>query len=214
MPKRAFYKLVLIIVGGILACSPYNTFAQKPTAKTFFDIGLKNSENAEYSEAIDAFKHAINLKPDYAEAYYYLGDAFFNLHRYTEAFDAFKQAVKIKPNYVEAHFSLGILASMLSEYDEAIKAFKKVVELNPKHAKAYFSLGNVYSELNRHEEAVEAYKKAIDIMPKFTEARYHLGIAYLELRKQLLKYARQQYNYLKRVDKDLAQDLLKKIRSK
>lgn len=219
----SFYKIALLVILSIVLFS-FNLggdpevsgrlFAQKPTAETFFDIGVQNSKNTEYSEAIDAFKHAIKLKPDYAEAYYNLGHVYYNLHRYTEAIDAYKEAVKVKPNYVEAYISLGIVSSMLSRYDEAIEALKKAVKINPKNAEAHYRLGNIYSELEKSEEAIEAFKQAVKIKPKFAEARYNLGVAYLELSKKALASARKEYKSLKRLNKDLASELRKLMQEK
>ncbi len=207
--KIAYVSIVLLF-----AAFTVNATAQKPTAKTFLDIGIVNSDNAEYSEAIDEFKHAITLKPNYAEAHYHLGNAYFNLHRYEESLVSYKQAVKLKPKYVDAQFSLGILSSMLSNNNDAIKAFKQVIKLQPNNSKAAFSLGNVYYELEKYDEAVEAYKQAVKSSPKYAEARLHLGRAYMQLRNEMLLLAKREYNYLKKVDADLAKDLLKTINNK
>jgi len=107
-PNSSIYKILLLAALLVILLS-FNLDAQKPTAKTFFDLGIQHSRNAEYSEALDAFKHAIKLKPDYAEAYYNLGHIYFSLHRYTEAAEAYKQAVIIKPKYVEPYISFAII---------------------------------------------------------------------------------------------------------
>jgi tetratricopeptide (TPR) repeat protein len=200
------YIITLLTVVAVFFLSPY-IYAQKPTAKTFFEIGVKKSENAEYSEALDAFKQAIKLKPDYAEAYYNLGHIYFNLHRYTEAADAYKAAVKAKPAYVEAYISLGIVSSMLSRYDEAIEALKKAVKINPKSAEAFYNLGNIYSEFDKTEEAVEAFRQAVKIKPDFAEAHYNLGVACLSLKEKDLKSAKEEYYILEKLDKERAKEL-------
>ncbi len=207
-------QVTFVSIALLFSAFTINTYAQKPTAKTFVDIGIINSDNAEYSEAVDEFKHAITLKPNYAEAHYHLGNAFFNLHRYEESLVAYKQAVKLKPNYADAHFSLGILSSMLSNNNDAIKAFKKVLDLQSNNSNAAFSLGNVYYEEKKYMDAATAYELAVKIRPKFAEARFHLGRTYMRLRKEMLSLAKREYNYLKKVDADLAKDLLKTINGK
>lgn len=204
-------QIILISFIVISAAFCFSVRAQKPTARTFLEIGLQNSAKAEYSEAVDEFKQAIKLKPNYAEAHYHLGNAYFGLRRYDEALESYKKAVQIKPDYADAHYSLGILASMLSEYDLAITSFKAVTRLDPKNAKAYFSLGNVYNEKEDYEDAIIAYRSSVKIDPKNAAARYSLGVAYLQLRRQNLSAARNEYNALLKLDKDLAQDLAEKI---
>ncbi len=190
------------------------TYAQQPTAETFFAIGMQNSENTEYAEAIDAFKHAIKLKPDYAKAHYNLGNVYYNLHRYTESIDAYKEAIRIKPDYADAYTTLGVVSLILSRYDEAIGAFRKSVKINPKNPEVVYNLGNAYSELNKYEEAADAFKQAVKLKPKFAEAHYRLGLMYIELSKKALNSARKEYNILKRQDKELAKDLLNAIQKK
>lgn len=191
-----------------------NAYPQKPSAKTFFDIGVENSDKMEYSEAIDAFQHAIKLKPDYAEAYYNLGHAYYSLHRYDEALDAYKNAVKLNQKYADAYIALGAIAQMLSKYDEATTALEKAVKLNPGNAEAHYVLGNVYSELNKHEEAANAYKKAVRIKPKFAEARYHLGLSYVQLSKKMMASAKKEYTALRKINKELAMELNNMIEGK
>jgi tetratricopeptide (TPR) repeat protein len=203
--------LSLICISAVFSLHIY---AEKPTAKTFVQIGLQNYENAEYSEAIDEFKQAIKLKPNYAAAHYHMGNAYFGLRRYDEALESYRKAVQINSEYTDAHFALGVLASMLSEYDESVASLKKAIKLNPKHSRACFSLGDVYSELENHEEAVKYYKKAVQLKPKDAAARYSLGVAYLKLDKQLVSSARKQYNILKKMDQDLAKDLEEKLRNR
>ncbi|MBI4698921.1 MAG: tetratricopeptide repeat protein [Nitrospirae bacterium] len=187
-------------------------YAQKPTARTFFDLGIQYSEKAEYSQAIDAFKQAIRLKPDYAEAHCNLGHALYGFHRYTEAADAYKKAVEIKPGYGEAYIGLGIVSSMLGRNDEAVEALKKAVKIYPKNAEVYYNLGNIYGELKKYRDAVEALAQAVRIRPEFAEAHYNLGMAHLKSGETNL--ARQEYNILKKLNPDLAEDLLDQIQQK
>ena len=146
MKYKSVYNIILLAILSVVLSSSVLS-AQEPTAKTFFDLGIEQSKNTEYSEAIDSFEHAIKLKPNYAEAYFNLGHVYFNLHRYTEAADAYKKAVEINPKYSEAYVTLGIVSSMLSRYDDAVEALEKAVKVSPKNADAYYRLGNIYIEI-------------------------------------------------------------------
>ena len=197
-----------------VALLSFNVHAQQPTAKTFNDIGLQNLENTEYSEAVDAFKHAVSLKPDYAEAHYNLGNAYYGLHRYEEALDSFRKAVKVNPRYSEAYFSLGLVSSMLGMEEEAIDALNNAVKYDPKSAKAYMALGDMYSEIKRFNDAIEAYRNAIKINPKFAEARYKLAISYLDSSSKDVDAAKKEYELLEKLDEDFAKDLQERLKGK
>jgi tetratricopeptide (TPR) repeat protein len=205
---------ILLAVFLTIALLPLTSYAQKPTAKTFLEIGIINNQNAEYSEAIDAFKRAIELNPDYAAAYYHLGRAYFSLHRYDEAHNAFMNASKHNPKFADAHFSFAVVSYMLGNDREAINALKKALKIDPKHLNAHMKLGNIYLELEQYQGAANTYEKALKIKSKNAEARYNLGIAYLGLSKKYMSSARKQQNALKKLDKGFATDLDAKIRGK
>ena len=204
--RALLIKFVVLII-AITVLSPATGFSEDINATEFFLIGVQNSQKMEYSEAIDAFQHAIKLNPKHTEAHYSLGNAYFKLHRYEESLQAYKKAAEIKPSYVDAQISVGIVASMLSMYDEAVAALKKAVKTKPNHAEARYNLGNIYSEMENYEKAMKSYKKAVELKPKFAEARFHLGLSYMEYRKQLLSSARKEYKALRKLNKDLASEL-------
>lgn len=48
-------------------------------AQKYFNSGLENSKRGEVELAIEDYTQAIELKPDYAEAYYYRGGTWLRL---------------------------------------------------------------------------------------------------------------------------------------
>ena len=58
-------------------------------------------------EAIDGFRHAVSLKPNFAEAYSQLGIAYRLLRKYPEAIEALTRAIELRPDDVEARYNLG-----------------------------------------------------------------------------------------------------------
>jgi tetratricopeptide (TPR) repeat protein len=59
----------------------------------FADVLAKNDNN--YNEAIYYYKYAIDIKPDYTKAYYWLGKAYAKVEMNKEACEAFKMAEKL-----------------------------------------------------------------------------------------------------------------------
>ena len=62
---------------------------------------LNNNPNIEL--AITHFIKAIELKPDYVEAYHNCGSAYNWLNQYTDAIPYFDTAIKLDPNHVNSH---------------------------------------------------------------------------------------------------------------
>jgi len=132
-------------------------------------------------EAIEAFKEAIRIKPDFAEAHNSLGFSYGKLGMDKEAIEAYKQAIRIKPDYANAHFNLGVSYSKLGMNKEAIEAYKQAIRIKPDYAEVHFSLGLTYGMLGMNKEAIEAFKQAIWIKPDYAEMHFYLGANYAAL---------------------------------
>ena len=85
-------------------------------------------------KAIECFEKAIELKPDYAEAYGNMGIVLGIMKRLDEAVKCFEKAIELKPDYADAYSNIGISLTELGRYDEAIKCFEKAIELKPDYA--------------------------------------------------------------------------------
>ena len=59
-------------------------------------------------DAVAAYRKAIELKSDDAEAYYNLGIALDDQKKLDEAVAAYRKAIELKPDYAKAHNSLGV----------------------------------------------------------------------------------------------------------
>jgi len=62
-----------------------------------------------YPESIGLLKEVTQAKPDDAEAWTYLGQAYLNAQKLTEARQALQQALKLDPNNKSAQESLKLL---------------------------------------------------------------------------------------------------------
>jgi tetratricopeptide (TPR) repeat protein len=173
------------------------------------NLGIVYNELGRYQEAIDVHKQAIKIKPDYAKAHYNLGIAYTGLDRWPEAIETFKQAIKIKPDYAEAYYNLGVAYTGLDRWSEAIDAYLQTIKIDPNYAKAYNNLGAVYINLSRWSEAIETFKQAIKIKPDYEGAYLNLGVAYLAIGDK--NSAMAEYNILKSLNPQSANDLLKEI---
>jgi tetratricopeptide (TPR) repeat protein len=132
------------------------------------------------NEAIAAFRNAIELKPDYADAYYNLGVALSDKGQYDEAIAANRKAIELKPDYTDAYYNLGIALFDKGQYDEAIAAYRKALELKPDYALAYNNLGNTLLEKGQYDEAIASLRKAIELKPDYALAHRNLGRALMK----------------------------------
>lgn len=101
---------------------------------------LSNAVNLHSLKAVESYKQAIRIKPDYALARYNLGNNYFILGRYQEAIESYKQAVRIKPGLAEAHLDLGMTYLRLGDKDSALEEYKILKHLNRDLANKLFNL--------------------------------------------------------------------------
>ena len=175
----------------------------------YFFLGFTYAMLQRYQEAMEAYKEAIRLKPNYAEAHYNLGLAYGNLGRYQEAVEAYKQSIRVKPDDAVAYINMGTAYGGLGRNQEAMEAYKQAIRLKPNYAEAHYGLGLAYGNLGRYQEAVKACKEAIRLKPDLADAHYNLGVAYLFLGDKAL--ALEEYKLLKDLDKGKAIELFNLI---
>ena len=101
---------------------------QYPTALLVWNIlGASSSQIGKFDEAIDAYKKAISIKPDYAEAYSNMGVVLRDQSKLEESIDAYKKAISLNPNDGDTYFNMGIALKDQGKLEEAIDAYKKAI---------------------------------------------------------------------------------------
>ena len=124
-----------------------------------------------FEAARDAFRKAIELTPDYAEALNNLGLACSRLGQEQEAIEAFRKALTADPKMGEAYNNLGFLYHTSSQFDRAAQMFGLAIENASDSSVAYANLGNTYYAMQQGEKAVEAWRRAVDLDPMNESAK-------------------------------------------
>ena len=91
-------------------------------------------------ESVEAFRNAIRLRPEYAEAHYNLGQSLEKEARLTEAAEAYRSAVRLKPDYSKSAYRLAGMMGELGSAETVIAALRQVIELHPRSPAARSSL--------------------------------------------------------------------------
>jgi tetratricopeptide (TPR) repeat protein len=178
----------------------------RPSAESYFNIGLANFYLKQYRDAENAYRAAIKLDPyNSADAYYALGLVYRDWGKADEEIQAYKQAIKLRPDYTVAYERLGARYLKSKKFNEAIEVFRQLAALKPGDPFAPNSLGEAYVELNRLNEAVESFRQSIRLKPDFGKAYYNLGKTLLAMGNR--DGAVEQYTILTSIDPDWAEKL-------
>jgi len=78
-------------------------------AQTLITKGNDFLGQGKYEEAIKCYDKAIEIKPDYALAWYNKGYTLRRQGKSEEVLKCYDRAIKIKPDYVDAWFGKGII---------------------------------------------------------------------------------------------------------
>jgi tetratricopeptide (TPR) repeat protein len=71
-------------------------------------------------ESIALYQRAVKLRPAWAEGYWHLGTAFYELDRYTDARNAFAHVVRMQPTHAAAFGFKGLCEFQLKNYEAAL----------------------------------------------------------------------------------------------
>ncbi len=122
-------------------------------------------------KAIEAYSHAIELKPDDAQVYTNRGVAYYSKGKYDLAIQDLNKVIELNPDYPIAYTNRGMAYYSKSEYDLAIQDFNKAIELNPDYAETCYNRGELWLRLREWEKAkadlITAKKMGLDIVAAF-----------------------------------------------
>lgn len=101
----------------------------------FLKNGLEKYEIKDFGGALSDFSTALEMSPDFAEAYHarglLLGKEF---HKYNKAIKDFSKAIKLKPDYAEAYYNRGVTYRILDDIKNSCEDWKKAKELGYEEA--------------------------------------------------------------------------------
>lgn len=131
---KRFIVVVLVMIGLALGAG-MQAFADEGAdkvkaanlraAQDYYRSGLMLAGEGREADAIKAFRQALGIRPDWAEAHSLLGSILSRAGNYPEAEVELRQAVTLKPDYAEGWNFLGEFLKARGKEQEAQEAFKK-----------------------------------------------------------------------------------------
>lgn len=141
----------------------------------YYNIGVLQQKLGHDESAIDAYKTAIDLKPDLFAAMNNIGMILLSQKHYDEAIKYLNNAVKITQDDASIYYNLGNAYISRGSYTDAAENYKKAIRISGGHANALSSLGAAESELGEVENALSHHEKAVSIDPNNVGILYRYG---------------------------------------
>jgi len=168
-------------------------------AENYNNLGVQEYEKGNYKKAIEYFTKAIELKPDYAEAYFNRGLAYLKtgsiwipggVENLRKALSDFNKAIELKPDYVDAYYQRGVTyceffhfyrkpfsPEVEDMFNNAIEDFNRALALDPTYYIAIAGKGNAYDRHGDFGKAIEAYEEALKHEDEIRERWGEEGLA-------------------------------------
>lgn len=140
-----------------------------------------------WKDAIQLFRHAINVTKGNYIAHNNLGAALSRQGRSAEALDQLRAALRIMPQYREALFNMGVALADQGKYFQAVEYYQRILVISPRFAEAHNNLAIALACQGQLEEAISHFRTALTIRPDYADARNNLQIAGQELQNRLKK---------------------------
>ena len=161
---------------------PATLYAQtQPTsaAQAQFSLALRCVAEGRAQEAIDAYRRAIVLQPDFPDAYVNLGVLVLSLGQRQEAMALFRRAIELNPRHALAHGNLGKALHDDGQLDAAVEAYRASLALQPGSAETLMNFGATLLDRQDWSAAEELTRQALALRPDSILALANLGTALL-----------------------------------
>ena len=150
---------VSMLAGGI------SSAAQNSQVEATFERGAKAMRSGQTSAAEEAFRDAVRLAPQMAEAHLDLGLVLGREGKTDEAIASLKKALELNPDAMSAHMFLGIFLYQNHQAEEAMKELQKELTTHPDNAEALSWLGTVELGIGDAAHAAAAFDRAYELSP-------------------------------------------------
>jgi len=139
---------------------------------------VEESDNAEdLEEAIRAYQKAIAIEPQYALAYWELGnayEAYYNMDsgpkdpaNLDRMLQNYQEAYRISPDFAETNLGLGWAYFSRGDNDTAFPFFKKAVELDSGNLMVNYDVGAFLRSIGLDGKALKYLRKAVKLDPLY-----------------------------------------------
>lgn len=132
-------------------------------ARAWNSVGYLFSGQGRSEDAISAYEKAIEMRADYAEAYYNRGFQKAVLGQYLDAIEDLDKAIDLNFNEAKAHIFRGLAKFKLDKHDEAFTDFDRAIYMKPDFADAHATRGQAKARLNDIRGAKVDFQKALEL---------------------------------------------------
>lgn len=201
--RNADWKDNITLFTKSLKTSPNSTRVHFTIGNEYLSMAMDekntNKKNEYFDKSISHLKRAIYIYPKYKEAWFFLGNAYFNKKDIINAKIMYRKSLELNPKNLKALNLLGVISSMQDNNDLAEKLFLKAKSIDVNNADSYANLGYLHYIQLKYKIAIIELEKANYLDPENENVIINL----IEINNKLnnserLEYYKTKLNILKK----------------
>ncbi len=118
-----------------------------------------------FGKAIQSYKTAIDLYPDFASARHNLALLYSQLGRESDAVPLYEELRRRKMAYPTTYTNLAAVYRNLGQFDKSYEVLREYLDANPTVPQAHRGMGDLLAVWGKYDEALGAYDKALALSP-------------------------------------------------
>lgn len=129
-------------------------------------------------KGVQQYTKAIELYPQYHDAYGSRGLAHFRLQQYDQAFNDYQKSLKYRPNDSKVLSNMGFIYFIRQQLDSAEVVYRRSIRYDPRFVDARRNLGAVLAMKKQFPQAIEQWTEALKYDPNNATLHFYIGSAY------------------------------------
>ncbi len=186
----------LLAAGQKLESQPFYEAVIKKNAaiaQAHYGLGRIRAAGGESATAVEHFRKAIELFPEYGSAHYALGLALRNLGQTDKAQEHLALSQKHKLSRPRLDDPLlgaiaelnslgteilkrGVMLESAGRIEESIAEHERALTINPQLTQAHINLIQLYARTGQFEKAEKHYRAVVAINPNLADSHYNYGV--------------------------------------
>jgi tetratricopeptide (TPR) repeat protein len=152
-------------IGSLTGLDAEGTPAPR-TAFEWFERGcVFDAESGRAAEALAAYRRAVELSPDFADAWCNLGTVHFHRGERAEARTCYERSLAADADHLEANFNLANLLDDEGRRETALHHYKTAVRVDPAFADARLNLALLYDRMGLRRLGREQWRHYLQLVP-------------------------------------------------
>ncbi|CAD8131886.1 unnamed protein product [Paramecium pentaurelia] len=171
---------IYFFVDGLI--NPKEYISEKESAKQFYKQSQILLQLSRLEEAMQYVNQAINIDPQYEDAYYLRGDIYRLQKDLDQALKNYEECVKLKTQSHFVYYNIGLILNEMNKKEDAVRNFDISLQYQIKY-ETLINKGILCLELCRYEDCIQIYDLAISLQPDCHIAYYSKGFTLFKLSK-------------------------------